>query len=218
MTNNASFQTNSTAAGWSSSPIEHKATPPNAASLRRSPIVPAHSPLGESVQIDLTTNSAEDANPRPKRKRNLPWKTGEEQAQAGQEKRFQGREDTQLGRAQRVKTAATETPRRPPAQAVSAESSDTSWAQATPAWEKTASAIKEEQKKLRRANKNAMKTNSKEQTGEVRTITSSKKKQVSAIFLSEEQKRIMNLVVDQGRSVFFTGSAGRSRLRPPPFP
>jgi ATP-dependent DNA helicase PIF1 len=41
-----------------------------------------------------------------------------------------------------------------------------------------------------------------------KAIEQRKKDTVHRIFLSEEQKHILNLVVNEGKSVFFTGSAG----------
>jgi ATP-dependent DNA helicase PIF1 len=37
---------------------------------------------------------------------------------------------------------------------------------------------------------------------------------VHRIFLSEEQQNVLNLVTEYKKSVFFTGSAGKSRLAP----
>lgn len=79
----------------------------------------------------------------------------------------------------------------------------------TYAWNKTASAMKEEQKELRRRNKSRH-TAIKGQGQEDGAKKSSEKK-VSPFFLSEEQKGVLSAVVDQGKSVFFTGSAGTGK-------
>ncbi|RDW63153.1 DEAD/DEAH box helicase [Aspergillus mulundensis] len=76
----------------------------------------------------------------------------------------------------------------------------------TAPWNKTASAIKEEQKELRRQNKKA----------QVQKIQSSTKQhtpraQVAPIFLSDEQKHVLKAVVEKGKSIFFTGSAGTGK-------
>lgn len=73
-------------------------------------------------------------------------------------------------------------------------------------WNKTASAIKEEQKELRRQNKKAQaekaKSGSKSHTP---------RPQVAPIFLSDEQKHVLKAVIEKGKSMFFTGSAGTGK-------
>lgn len=69
-------------------------------------------------------------------------------------------------------------------------------------WMKTESAIKKEQKEMRRQNK-------KEQVPEP-----PKPGQVSgksSFFLSDEQKHVLDAVVKNGKSIFFTGSAGTGK-------
>lgn len=69
-------------------------------------------------------------------------------------------------------------------------------------WMKTESAIKREQKEMRRQNK-------KEQVPEP-----PKPGQVSgksSFFLSDEQKHVLDAVVKNGKSIFFTGSAGTGK-------
>lgn len=75
-------------------------------------------------------------------------------------------------------------------------------------WNKTASAMKAEQKELRKINKSRS-TESKQ--SEVRGAKTSTAGAVPKIFLSEEQKDILTAVVDQGKSIFFTGSAGTGK-------
>lgn len=75
------------------------------------------------------------------------------------------------------------------------------------AWNTTASAVKEQQKRLREQNK--------KQNDSVDSLTDAVKKRkkntVHRIFLSEEQQNVLNLVTEHKKSVFFTGSAGTSR-------
>lgn len=78
-------------------------------------------------------------------------------------------------------------------------------------WNKTASAVKEEQKNLRKANvgkkmvKNGVNDgNAKDTATEMRK----KKGDVAGVFLSEEQQKVLKMVVEGQKSVFFTGSAG----------
>jgi len=73
-------------------------------------------------------------------------------------------------------------------------------------WNKTASALKEEQKKLRQGHKTLVKE------GKGDTSKPKKKREsVARVFLSDEQKSVLNLVSEKKKSVFFTGSAGTGK-------
>ena len=76
-------------------------------------------------------------------------------------------------------------------------------------WNTTASAVKEEQKRLRQGNKKLVKDNE----GESKNSSVRKKRRevVPKVFLSDEQRSVLNLVAEQKRSVFFTGSAGTGK-------
>ncbi|KAL2815173.1 PIF1-like helicase-domain-containing protein [Aspergillus granulosus] len=74
----------------------------------------------------------------------------------------------------------------------------------TAPWNKTASAIKEEQKELRRQSK-------KQSQKAPGTKQHAPRTQVASIFLSDEQRHVLKVVVDQGKSIFFTGSAGTGK-------
>ena len=76
-------------------------------------------------------------------------------------------------------------------------------------WNKTASAVKEEQKKLRQGHKKLVKDKEAEQGSAV--ASTSKKKTVPRVFLSTEQEHVLHLVAEQKKSVFFTGSAGTGK-------
>jgi ATP-dependent DNA helicase PIF1 len=76
-------------------------------------------------------------------------------------------------------------------------------------WNTTASALKQQQKNLREANKK------KENDVSVDDLQDAAKKRkktntVHKIFLSEEQTNVLSLVTEHKKSVFFTGSAGMS--------
>ncbi|KAL1961677.1 hypothetical protein VTN77DRAFT_1315 [Rasamsonia byssochlamydoides] len=79
-------------------------------------------------------------------------------------------------------------------------------AQAKPAlpWNKTASAVKEEQKELRRQNK-------KRQQDVEKPRMYRPPERVASLFLSDEQRGVLEAVVDKGKSIFFTGSAGTGK-------
>lgn len=79
-------------------------------------------------------------------------------------------------------------------------------------WDKTASAVKEEQKNLRKANvgrkmvKNGVDDGSAKDR--IAGIEKKKKGDVAGVFLSDEQQKVLKMVVEGQKSVFFTGSAG----------
>lgn len=74
-------------------------------------------------------------------------------------------------------------------------------------WNTTASAVKEEQKRLRQTNKLKFKPIAPPAEYHSEAL-SGRKTRVPAMFLSEEQRHVLDLVVNKGKSVFFTGSAG----------
>ena len=76
-------------------------------------------------------------------------------------------------------------------------------------WNKTASAVKEEQKRLRQGHKKLVKDNDAEH-GTI-AVSTSKKNTVRVIGLSGEQQHVLDLVSEQKKSVFFTGSAGTGK-------
>ena len=75
-------------------------------------------------------------------------------------------------------------------------------------WNKTASAVKEEQKALRQGHKKLVKDV--ESNGEAK-VTTTKDKKVPRVFLSDEQRKVLDLVAESKKSVFFTGSAGTGK-------
>lgn len=77
-------------------------------------------------------------------------------------------------------------------------------------WNKTAKSLKEEQKNHRQGNKKLVKNHEGDDTSKM--IASTKKKETLArVCLSEEQRKVLNLVVEDNKSVFFTGSAGTGK-------
>lgn len=78
-------------------------------------------------------------------------------------------------------------------------------------WNTTQSAIKQQQKTLREAHKKAVAAKVNDGTDEdvKAAIERKKKTAVHRIFLSEEQQNVLNIVVENKKSVFFTGSAGK---------
>lgn len=78
-------------------------------------------------------------------------------------------------------------------------------------WNTTQSAIKQQQKSFREANKKAVAAKVNEGTDDdvKAAIKKKKKSTIHRIFLSEEQQNVLNMVVENKKSVFFTGSAGK---------
>ena len=76
-------------------------------------------------------------------------------------------------------------------------------------WNTTASAVKEEQKRLRQGHKKLVKDDEGE-SGKS-NLKKKSKEVVPKVFLSDEQRSVLNLVAEQQRSVFFTGSAGTGK-------
>ena len=71
-------------------------------------------------------------------------------------------------------------------------------------WDKTASAVKEQQKNLRAQNKK-LDAAAEGSSG----VSKKKKSEVNRIFLSDEQQHVLDLVTEHKKNVFFTGSAGK---------
>ena len=75
-------------------------------------------------------------------------------------------------------------------------------------WNKTASALKEEQKRLRQGHKRHIKDI---ESKDVEAVAKKKRESMATVFLSDEQKLVMKLVAENKKSVFFTGSAGTGK-------
>jgi ATP-dependent DNA helicase PIF1 len=78
-------------------------------------------------------------------------------------------------------------------------------------WNKTASAIKEEQKKHRQAKSQGKQGKEIPASQPTLVKTSTKNKSIPRVFLSDEQRKILDIVVEKKQSVFFTGSAGTGK-------
>ena len=77
-------------------------------------------------------------------------------------------------------------------------------------WNTTASAVKEAQKKMRQGQRKI-----KDDTGDKENAKTAKrmkrKEGLARVFLSDEQKQVLELVAEKKQSVFFTGSAGTGK-------
>lgn len=176
---------------WSSSPLQHKLPPnpaPNAGSSRYGTSPPDRPP-------------AEDVTHAAKR-RKLPWlnQEGEESEQS----KASNLPSQRISHAKKnLKEAYTPLPKD--------KSSESPYP-----WNKTASAVKEEQKRhrqqLNQGKKSAKTVDSVAGANDLATKKSkSRKHRVAKVLLSDEQRKVLDLVLDGGKSVFFTGSAGTGK-------
>ena len=157
---------------WSSSPVEHFNIPSNVSKLR---------------QFAYAGPERSEEQPRPPKRRTIPWLEKQEKAEPVPEPPRPRKEKQNFGEF-------TPLPK---------DSAKTAYP-----WNTTASAVKEQQKNLRQANKKLIKTNEVTPEGLKEAVAKKRKSNISRIFLSEEQQHVLSLVVDHKRSVFFTGSAG----------
>lgn len=201
----------SSAPSWPTSPERHMKMPQVARPTCTAP------PL-------LSSEASIDANPRPAKRRALPWtqrKAEEDEERAIEETVTENLQCINCGRYGHDDITCTAKPIAPAAQAgiIRANAARIRDFAFTPLpkeksapWNTTASAVKESQKQFRASKKNISKGNaSVEQMHEAMTTHAKSKAPVSPIFLSDEQKRVLELVVDHGKSVFFTGSAGTGK-------
>jgi ATP-dependent DNA helicase PIF1 len=201
----------SSAQTWSSSPPSHKMTPPGALERRQ-----------REEQATLESSTATeivDPNPRPAKRRTLPWaqKRAEEDDIA---RRNEAREDELT-----VLPASTSSP---PMHCFRCKKNDhytqncpnrgkgkgTAW-DFTPLpkdknmpWNTTASAVANEKKQFKDKQKRRI---DEAQMEAMERHQRAKKVAMAPITLSEEQQRVLDLVVGQQKSVFFTGSAGTGK-------
>ena len=73
-------------------------------------------------------------------------------------------------------------------------------------WNTTASAFKMQQKALKEHHKAKVAEN----MDDMDSAKRKKKSVIAKMFLSDEQKNVLDLVIQHKKSVFFTGSAGKS--------
>ena len=193
---------------WSSSPLQRKTAPQPESVIDNA----APSPV-----LDLTYTEMPQALPkppvaRPSKRRTLPWLDADGQEATAEPRRelpahvqkiIDRKKANQINRQRDTHQgldveAFTPLPKDKP--------------NSPYPWNKTASAVKEEQKNLRKANvgKKVVKNNGVDDGNAKDTITGVKKKKgdVAGVFLSDEQQKVLKMVVEGQKSVFFTGSAG----------
>jgi ATP-dependent DNA helicase PIF1 len=144
--------------------------------------------------------------PQPSKRRTLPWlQNSQVKTELELEPESEIEDEPEVKPKNRKLTQAT------PVKSFTPLPKDT--AKSAYQWNTTASGIKEQQKNLREANK-MMKANEAADDDMKRAVSKKKKNTVHRIFLSEEQQHVLNLCVENKKSVFFTGSAGMLLLPP----
>ena len=176
------------------SPIK-KSPPPSSATI----------PWSSSPLRDELRPSRAGLTKKPSQRRNLPWQTTESQ----ESQRVPPHPKRPIER-----TSGQDIPENP------RETHDLDKYSYTPLpkdkphspypWNKTASALKKEQKKLRQDNKKLVKDNEVDDAAKRFTLAK-RKNRVAQVYLTDEQQKILRLVTEERKSVFFTGSAGTGK-------
>jgi ATP-dependent DNA helicase PIF1 len=171
---------------WSSSPVSHKMAPP--AALRRqqcdNPLVPMAPP-----------SSVDPEPPRPaKRRRMLPWMPQQaiepSPAETSESSRPTSREDSHQG-------ASVQTPPR---------------VSKTHAFLDATESVMKAQQKAFKDQQRKVKKGSALPAGEMQDVKRTTNQDLyRPICLTDEQRKVENLVVNEKKSVFFTGSAGTGK-------
>jgi ATP-dependent DNA helicase PIF1 len=213
---------------WSSSPLEHKTV----ISVAQVPSKPSDVSAGAVNYPRLptaktTTNAvsypnlrpdpkesgySDTADSRPSKRRTLPWlQYGNKTLQHGSTSRYDENDKKQDNRLKRSKVSGKETASPEKNLKRNDDSGYTPLARDDPGtkypWNATASSVKDEQKALRKHYK--MRVSKTETDGD--SVARPDTKKLAPVFLSDEQKKVASMVVNQGASVFFTGSAGTGK-------
>ena len=178
---------------WSSSPSEHTRTPQKTHGLGRFAYNAESEPRSRThagSRAGPTKPSGQD-NSRPTKRRTLPWLT----------------QDSNVGNSTQPDPTISQTQSRtvdPHAVTPDARASQY-------LWNTTASAIKEQQKKLRKESKKIAQDTATNLPTDAGGMQVRKPTVIARPGLSTEQRHVLDLVVEQKKSVFFTGSAGTGK-------
>ena len=181
---------------WSSSSPIHKGGQPDNASM--------HMRASEFTRPTMV--HSRDIVPRLSKRGTLPWLVDQQSQETVKTPPAHAQKliDRKMGQRQRPSNFPTE-----PFTHLPTDNSESHHP-----WNKTASALKEEQKNHRRqASRDKRKIDTEgrhENTAEV-SRNPKKCKTIAQVFLSVEQRRILDLVAEGKKSVFFTGSAGTGK-------
>ena len=180
---------------WSSSPAEHTAPPARSHGLGKFAYHAEGEPRSNThagtraAQPVAQTESA----PKPSKRRTLPWLAQESRVEAQSPKR--AKSGGSLGQsAPPIEPTKTPAPKK----------SETQYP-----WDASASAIKEQRKLRKESKKIAQESTT--LPSDSAGIQTRKPTPIARLALSTEQRHILDLIVDQKKSVFFTGSAGTGK-------
>ena len=177
---------------WSSSPAYHMATPPRARSLRR--------PVSSGGPEGHVRRKAPASH--PSQRHTSPWLDPHEQGTAEESP---PRVQRSLGRKRKQLHGEND------GESLTRSPTD----KLHPPYPGNPHAAAAEGRRPRLQPANPARTENLEGGGaETITGAATKKWAVARVFLSNEQKKVLQLVVDETKSVFFTGSAGMQSLSP----
>ena len=178
---------------WSSSPIEHTRTPKKTHNLGRFAYDAKDEPQSRTLagSRSAASKGPEQDAPRPTKRRTLPWLQGD------QAENFPSQASSSSSKTQsRVVDRPSQTPNAKASQYP---------------WNTTASAIKEQQKRLRKESKKIVADESTHLPTDAVGLQVRKPTAIARPGLSAEQRHVLDLVVEHKKSVFFTGSAGTGK-------
>ncbi|KAI5816365.1 hypothetical protein BZA77DRAFT_313585 [Pyronema omphalodes] len=197
---------------WSSSPVEHMAPrmPSISESIATIDLTSSRSSLVSSAAKRRTAAAEEAQGLHPKKRRTIPW---ENDPNAQLVEPVVARASTTAATATTSTTSTTSTARTKSTTTTATTSSSIikNRSDSLP-WNDSFSNFEAGKKEARK--QNALRMQKRSMHGEaanpedVRSLRKTKES-LPGIFLSEEQKRVVDLVATQGQSVFFTGSAGK---------
>ena len=196
---------------WSSSPPDHLQRPPY-------PDLPPYPP--KPLPAKIVNPAAENGSKR----RKLPWMEQKvDDAMSSGSSALPSQQHTTLEQALKrrdprdtiVHNGQRDTPKIPRPPKSKTEQLATPGPIKSPyIWDKTASALKKEQKQSRIAAKKQQLVKTLENDdpdAKMKVKEEERRKNPAKVFLSEEQHKVLNLVAEQQKSVFFTGSAGTGK-------
>lgn len=185
----------------STSRIEPLKTPP--LPDQPAPRTDANAPTS-SVPLPWSSSPPNHYLPPPKR-RTIPWD--------GRDKAAANRERQEDRRTQEARPKQTPKNNNGPFRASQANAKPEQKSFETPAakkptypWNTTMSAVKAEQKEMRKQQKQRVSGDKKHGNNQGQPTP-----KLPSIFLSDEQRHVIDVIVSQGASVFFTGSAGTGK-------
>jgi ATP-dependent DNA helicase PIF1 len=185
---------------WSSSPVEHMRAP--VAGRKREDFQKGIPADGPSIQ-QLSSEPSIDSNPRGSKRRTLPWL--KEKDEDGGIKNNQDNSDKSVdampcfscGKSGHLQSNCL-------------ASKKTSASTKSTPWETTAKAVKDAQRIHKSAKQKTKATSTSTEDIQKANGTATKRKN-APMFLSDEQRKVLDLVMTRNKSVFFTGSAGTGK-------